>query len=243
MKIISIGDIHGKPVWENIDFESYDKVIFVGDYTDATGAVPQTDEQIESNLLKIIELKKKNIDKVILLIGNHDIQYIHGYKGYSRYRPTMEESLGKIFKENINLFKIAHQEKNFLWTHAGVTAQWYKYACEVLPGEMSVADRINTIYFKRDIDSEIIWWCGPYRRGYDPISGPVWADAREFIARATSIDDIVYKDGSAIEGVHQIVGHSRVAMFLSAVKDTTTSITFIDVLDEIAKFHILEIEQ
>ena len=34
MKIISIGDLHGKDVWKQIDPANYDKIIFVGDYTD-----------------------------------------------------------------------------------------------------------------------------------------------------------------------------------------------------------------
>ena len=36
MKIIAIGDIHGRSIWKNIvSANSYDKVVFLGDYFDS----------------------------------------------------------------------------------------------------------------------------------------------------------------------------------------------------------------
>ena len=35
IKILTIGDIHGKSVWNEIIPENYDKIIFVGDYVDS----------------------------------------------------------------------------------------------------------------------------------------------------------------------------------------------------------------
>jgi predicted MPP superfamily phosphohydrolase len=72
MNICAIGDIHGNPLWEKIvekESDNSDLIVFLGDYFDSFSY--STVEQIH-NFLKIIEFKKKNNDKVILLIGNHD---------------------------------------------------------------------------------------------------------------------------------------------------------------------------
>ncbi|HSC52600.1 MAG TPA: metallophosphoesterase [Phnomibacter sp.] len=76
MKIIALGDIHGRTAWKqivaNMDF---DRVVFVGDYFDSrdnhTGA-----EQVQ-NFKEIIAYKKANMQKVVLLFGNHDFHYLN----------------------------------------------------------------------------------------------------------------------------------------------------------------------
>ena len=55
-----------------INIKNYDKVVFLGDYVDSF-----TISNIASyeNLKDIIRLKKRDPNKVVLLLGNHDIQY------------------------------------------------------------------------------------------------------------------------------------------------------------------------
>jgi metallophosphoesterase superfamily enzyme len=74
MKLLAIGDIHGRDVWKDINFLAFDKVVFVGDYVDS---YIRSDWQVYQNLKEIIDLKKQNFDKVVLLLGNHDIHYSH----------------------------------------------------------------------------------------------------------------------------------------------------------------------
>ncbi len=71
--VLVLPDVHGRKFWkkpcENI--ENYDKVVFLGDYFD-----PYDFEKISvvdciENFNEILELKRNNMDKVILLIGNH----------------------------------------------------------------------------------------------------------------------------------------------------------------------------
>lgn len=72
MKILILGDIHGRTIWkEIIEKENPDKVIFLGDYV-STHALVTEEEQIE-NLKEILNYKEENWDKVILLRGNHEI--------------------------------------------------------------------------------------------------------------------------------------------------------------------------
>ena len=63
-KILTIGDLHGKDIWKKLTMESYDKVIFIGDYCDSYDT---TDEEMVHNLLDIIEYKKSNPKNIILL--------------------------------------------------------------------------------------------------------------------------------------------------------------------------------
>ena len=124
MRTMSIGDLHGKDLWKQIDINNFDKVIFIGDYVDSWDI---KDEDILNNLLDLIELKKIFPNKVILLLGNHDIQYLF-FPNYScsGFRNSMLYSLEITFKENIKLFQIAFQEQNYLFTHAGISNKWLK---------------------------------------------------------------------------------------------------------------------
>ena len=72
MKILVLGDIHGRTVWKNIiEKENPDITIFLGDYVTSHDNIPIS-EQI-TNLEEILKYKESNIDKVILLRGNHKI--------------------------------------------------------------------------------------------------------------------------------------------------------------------------
>ena len=79
MNILTISDLHGRTVWKEADMDRYDQVIFLGDYTDSHVV---DDETIYTNLQQIIELKQQQPDQFILLLGNHDAQYMH----YPHYR-------------------------------------------------------------------------------------------------------------------------------------------------------------
>jgi predicted phosphodiesterase len=79
MKITIIGDTHGRSKWKNIveKEKDADKIIFIGDYFDAKDGGYSANRQIE-NFKEIVEFKRNNPDKVILLIGNHDFHYLKG---------------------------------------------------------------------------------------------------------------------------------------------------------------------
>lgn len=71
MKIVVIGDIHGKLIWKDIlDKENPDQVIFLGDYI-STHGLESTEQQL-SNLEDILNYKRNHSDNVILLRGNHE---------------------------------------------------------------------------------------------------------------------------------------------------------------------------
>jgi hypothetical protein len=240
MKILTIGDIHGRDLWkfythgssyeydlwkvsveagaDPTDYEFWkeytyaqvDKIVFVGDYTDSFN---KTNEQILENLKEIILFKKALGDKVVLLLGNHDIQYIVPNEICSGFRNEMQFDLGKLFKENIELFKIAHLEKGedgskWLWSHAGVTSGWYEkdllrsmnneryrfysITSEFLEKEREVDEVINKAFEMRMGN---LWNIDSHSGGIDMWAGPVWV--RPFILNYWPL-----------EGYNQIVGHT-----------------------------------
>lgn len=81
MEILTISDLHGRTVGKEADFNAYDQIVFLGDYTDS---YVEADETIFNNLSEIILLKRREPDKFVLLIGNHDAQYLH----FSHYRSS-----------------------------------------------------------------------------------------------------------------------------------------------------------
>ena len=213
-RTLSIGDIHGRNIWKNLthgtvkDYESwrtaidsgidvnakvfksmpyrkFDKIIFVGDYVDSFTVDNLT---MKLNLLEIIHLKKALGDKVVLLIGNHDISYIVPNQQCSGFRPEMKLDFYQIYNNNIGLFKAAHEEvdkhgRPWLWTHAGVTTGWISELRSVLRNSVTrhyqitkdwdlenVANLINNAWELRipslfNVDSEsggFNSWAGPF---------------------------------------------------------------------------------
>ena len=230
MKTITIGDIHGKDCWKQIDISLYDKVIFVGDYLDSFTILP-TFQLV--NLNDIIQLKKDNLDKVVLLFGNHDIHYLYypKYKG-SGFQEYLWQDYYDIFKKNESLFQIAYQIENYLWTHAGVSRNYLKWLEKQFltftkPSlhTSGIGDFLNRT--NDSINREFLHTISLHRGGMDPFGGITWADKKE-----TKKDLIL--------GIHQIVGHSK-TKDIETYGDETSSITYVDCLDTKIKFYEKEI--
>ena len=127
MKIIAIGDIHGREIWKKIleAEQGYDKVIFIGDYFDSKERIT-AQKQID-NFKEISALKETEKDKVILLFGNHDFHYLNGindrYSGYQTIdRKEISKCINKAYKDH--LFQICTIEPPYLFSHAGLTKTW-----------------------------------------------------------------------------------------------------------------------
>lgn len=123
IKILAVGDLHGKSCWQAIDFSQYDKIIFMGDYVDSTS---HSDEEILDNLNAVIRAKESHPEKIVLLLGNHDIQYLY-YPEYrcSGFRRSMQISLTELFSRHRHFFQMAYQSGNYLFSHAGLSRPWH----------------------------------------------------------------------------------------------------------------------
>jgi predicted phosphodiesterase len=238
MKIMSIGDIHGRNTWKTVlfgslmDYNSWrtevdngakeafedtypifnemDKIVFVGDYVDSFDV---QNLEMKLNLEEIIHLKSEYPDKVVLLLGNHDIQYIVADQICSGYRPEMKFDFQELFTKNIDKFTFAYYHereidgrlKRTLWTHAGVTHGWLR--------QLHATVKRDGFRFKADFEGdwnlrpdEIINKAWQYRLnilfnvdgdsgGYSEFAGPVWIRPRRL-------------RWDALEGYDQVIGHT-----------------------------------
>lgn len=236
MKIITIGDIHGRPFWKNIDPTKYDKVIFTGDFVDSH---KYSNEEILENFMAIIDLKKDFPEKVVLILGNHDLQYMWDYRtfGCSGFRSELYHDLHDLFNNNRDLFQVAFQIGNHIWTHAGISKGWYNFnkgfiehylemfkpdenrsidGLEIVK-ELNLADVLNIILWTKD--NHLLHQVSDYRGGVYQYGGITWADRRETM-------------NGYLPGYHQIVGHTPIDQ-ITMFGDENGSIRYIDVLGRV----------
>lgn len=235
MKVLSLGDIHGRDkwmfhthgspyefnlwkisvengapadneFWNEFPYMEYDKIVFVGDYVDS---FELGNKVILRNLENIIFFKKMLPDKVVLLLGNHDVQYIVQNEICSGYRSEMRPDLANLFNDNKDIFQLAYQvnsEKGVhLWTHAGVTREWLrdtkreifspKYRLYPVIEEYENSDIADLLNILWEIRNDRIFNIDAHSGGFDLWAGPIWVRP-----------DIL--SHFYIEGVNQIVGHT-----------------------------------
>ena len=134
-KVRVIGDIHGRTNWQQLvePFNEETMYVFVGDYTDPYSEDEDvTYEQMIDQLNKVFTFKREHSDNVILLYGNHDIQYITGIIETRRYDRVHVKEIEKLLADNEELFYgIAYcVGEKYLISHAGVTYDWYTHRCK-----------------------------------------------------------------------------------------------------------------
>lgn len=251
---VSIGDVHGRDVWKDFthgstyDFEIWktavlnggdavsdfwktddplhfmnvDKYIFIGDYVDSFTIA---NIEMKKNLEDIIFFKKNCPDRVVLLIGNHDVAYIVPNQYCSGNRHEMRHDFNKLFMDNIDLFQLAYQHEDTLWTHAGVTDGWlkildlelfnpggrfYKIIKERIKRSSPIADKLNLAWEMR---LEPLFLVDRYSGGWSKWAGPVWVRP-----------EVLNKHG--VPNMKQVVGHTP----QDNIKEVG-NITYIDCLE------------
>lgn len=225
MKILSIGDTHGHFVLDEIKeiMNDYDKIIFVGDYVDSFELNNIT---INGNLHDLISFKQQNMDLVVLLLGNHDIQYLFNNNRHrcSGYRSEIRFDLYDMFYKNKELFQMSYQIDNYLWTHAGVHTTWYNQRFNEFRkqyGMEAISDQLNTAF---ELYEESLFDVGLSRGGWNKVGGPFWCDKDELKSKP-------------LENYHQIVGHTHVNDITTISINQNTSVTFIDTIERYINKH------
>jgi hypothetical protein len=242
MKIVVIGDLHGKDLWKRLSPEDYDLMVFLGDYVDHWTI---SNTLILHNLKEIIALKKKYPDKVVLLTGNHDFQYMYGsLSDYSficsGFRPEAYWDLYNEFNDNEALFQVAHKVGNYIFSHAGITMAWWKkvratleakYIEYNLDEDMKNVHVVDVLNFTRLIKQrELLWEIGVKRGGMRGDNGsPIWADGQE-------------SRFGVLRGYHHIVGHTPIKFIKKYKVDDNTTITYCDCLENIDNYLVIEIK-
>lgn len=241
-KILIVPDLHGNveaciEAIEKFVEEKYDKIIFLGDYTDS---YTETNDHILEVVNLIIYLKERYGEQVILLLGNHDIQYMY-YPRYrcSGFRGDLQSALTILFNENRDLFQIAHYEgdndkNNHIFTHAGIQRKWWfkhlalleQYRTKLqLMQKKDTAELLN--YINESKDRDILHEVGTKRGGIaGNYGGITWCDKEEM------------QSYGPIIGANQYVGHTPVSFIEKIDKFegdkhyNNTTITFTDCLKE-----------
>lgn len=169
MKIIAIGDTHGRDKWKSLTNEDFDKFIFVGDYFDSRDNI-DIDTQIQ-NFKDILEFKITHPDKVELLIGNHDFHYMNGVKEeYSGFNWHYANKISEVLQPAVdnNLINMCYVYDKWVFTHAGVTKTWAK------DFDIDIDNLQESINNKFINNKDAFKFNGFSRSGDDITQSPIW---------------------------------------------------------------------
>lgn len=125
MKIIVLGDIHGRTCWKDVVKQHFnaDKYIFLGDYVSTHENISA--KQQCDNLREILDFKAENPDKVVLLRGNHDMQHLgYHWAECSGYDKKVYEYMFAIKDEFLSKTQWIFINDNIVFSHAGVSNVW-----------------------------------------------------------------------------------------------------------------------
>ena len=150
---------------------------------------------------KLIEKLIEHKDKIILLLGNHDCQYLNKkFLTRSRYDSSNAYHISEMFNSHKSLFRLAHEEtigdKKYLFSHAGILKPWYDDNKRFI-GEITI-DNINHLL---DSNEGMIALAevSTYRGGFSKCGSIVWADVHEHY----------YDDVAMPQWDYEIFGHSQ----------------------------------
>lgn len=216
MKILICGDIHGRTFWKKA-VEKYaaecNRIVFLGDYLDPYPWEGITRKEAIANLQEIIDLKSENKDKVILLLGNHDLPYIDKRNFYtrSRYDSSNARHIQEMFRSHKSLFQLAHEEyingKAYLFSHAGLIPRWYERHIKDI-------DKLTVESLNHLLDSpngiRVLCEVSHYRGGWDRVGSIVWCDVNEMAeeTQRLKVDENV-SINDKLPWDYQIFGHSQ----------------------------------
>lgn len=196
MNLAIISYVHGRNTWKEITDENKDadKFIFLGDYFDSFDI--DTDQQI-FNFNEIVDFKKSNSEKVILLTGNHDLHYLPHFletnECYSDFQQFRSGEISSLILDSLQYMQMAYLYNNILFSHAGISNSWLKENC--FNEDQDVADYINNLFRQHPFAFRFVG-LDPY--GDSPHSSPVWIRPKSLISNAYESDKFI-----------QIVGHSQ----------------------------------
>jgi hypothetical protein len=203
MTTLIIPDVHQdiqsvKKIFAIEDINSFDEVIFLGDWFDSFHEPPKV-ASFKDTCLFVRDLVWENNKnkKMVFLVGNHDLAYIYNNKkgGYASVAPSITYWCSGVTKSKIGTFrqvfydkglkddwflenfKIAHRSQGWIFSHAGMVNRQIPYGFtvdqvidEVLP-DVWLNFR-NVAYRQNALISAV----GVARGGQDNTGGLLWLD-------------------------------------------------------------------
>lgn len=234
MKILVLGDTHGRPYWKEIVAkENPDRVIFIGDYFDSYDDYTAAEQM--DNFKKIVEYKQSGQAEVIMLIGNHDYHYMRGVsEHYSGYQCGAAPAIQQLLEDNKEHLQMCYQLNQFLFSHAGISHDWldawtshYDYVGNNHIAH--VADIVNDLWkWKPDV----FQFAGRDPYGDSTISSPIWIRPHSLqkANRDTLRDQFI-----------QVVGHTQQRQIDTEGKSTGSRYYYIDALGTTGEYMVIDI--
>lgn len=233
MKIIVSPDVHGRKFWEvtREHISECDKVVFLGDYFDPYNFEGISVVYAINNFREILSLAREYPEKVVMLLGNHDLPYFsEDYralaKWHCRWSREWHSKIAVILAANRELFKIAHVEDDILFTHAGCSTKWLK-SINVEP--TSLPDLVTALNALTTTEAGLrqLFMVSHHRGGWDEAGSCVWADVNELVHAPMDL----HIDGKVVK---QVFGHSlqvkceRNGDYVSGLPITTPTMKMLD---------------
>ena len=204
-RILIIPDVHGRDFWKEPCNKWDGDIIFLGDYFDP---YPSEGISIKDAIKNAEELISIMADKrVTALAGNHDCHYIiDNFSMSTRYSYAYQDVIGQMLK--CMPLKLAHQEGDFLFTHAGVTKYWLNAIDKFGFIKGNLVDGLNDMFYSalRGNNGAIaaLSTVGYSRGGRYETGSCVWADFYD------TVNTEIYDE------LTQVVGHSQVVRMINA---------------------------
>lgn len=197
-KRLVIGDIHGhiEPFKTIYESEDPDDVIILGDYFDNFNG---TDAEIIDCFKEILKMQKAHKKgEFIMLIGNHDFQYIYLTETYSGKRKSYEISVSMMLDKCIEKHQMQYvyvdRINKTVYSHAGITNNW-------ISENRIFTDDLNDL---NDLDPRkyaFTYRGGDSGYGDGPYASPIWV-------RPSTLENDMYIDMCRSKWT-QIVGHTH----------------------------------
>lgn len=207
MKVLIVPDVHGRVFWRDIlpfvESDEYKKIIFLGDYLDPYSDEGITEESAITQFLDIIELKDKYPNKIILLLGNHDLGYLDMNICECRMMYDDYDAIHNILYSDRESFNITYKIDKYLFSHAGFTRTFLNILKDTFMDDdvNACIDTLNDWFhhggkhYKTIL--HLMGYVGRERWGSHPTGSCVWADTNETLV------------GNPLENNIQIFGHTK----------------------------------
>lgn len=197
MKLVAIGDIHGRAVWKDIlEKEKPDIAVFMGDYFDSFDISGKA--QIE-NFNNIVQFKEDSKDtKVMMLYGNHEHHYMRSFEIYSGYQQENALNINRALNHARQLghLQVAYLFDDLLFTHAGVSTEWLIKHAKYTSLD-TVAEEINELF---RVDLSVFDFVGFSQTGDNVESSPLWIRHNSLLRSN--------KDKEIKQKYRQVIGHT-----------------------------------
>jgi len=213
-RILIVADSHGSPAPLLIakkNIASFDKVIFLGDFFDH---IDETFEVQKTNFIDTMDFKKQNPQKVTILLGNHDANYI--LEDMYKWQEEYADQIQTLIKQHILDIDVTYIEDKWIFSHAGVSKVWMKNILQDQTDDdftpdfcMNFFAKVNKFFHAYDFN--YLRFMGTDCSGNNITQNPLWI-------RPESLKYV------ALKGFNQAVGHSAVPdsqrIFITENKDT-----------------------